>query len=51
MDLHVFMPAAAPSASIGKEFALHRSTVDRFAVRKAVDTIGHLNLKKWLTKA
>ncbi|KAI0682645.1 origin recognition complex subunit 4 C-terminus-domain-containing protein [Earliella scabrosa] len=51
VDLHVFMPAAAPSASIGKVFALHRSTVDRFAVRKAVDTIGQLNLKKWLTKA
>lgn len=51
VDLRIFLAAAAPSANIAKEFALHRSTVDRFTVRKAVDAIGQLNLKKWLTKA
>ncbi|KAI0737729.1 origin recognition complex subunit 4 C-terminus-domain-containing protein [Daedaleopsis nitida] len=52
VDLHVFRPAAAAAAAgIAREFALHRSTVDRFAVRKAVETIGQLSLKKWLTKA
>ena len=51
VELRVFVPAAAPAASIGKEFALHRSAVDRFEVRRAVDAIGQLNLKKWFTKA
>ncbi|KAI0758059.1 origin recognition complex subunit 4 C-terminus-domain-containing protein [Fomes fomentarius] len=51
VDLRIFLAAAAPSANIAKEFALHRSIVDRFTVRKAVDAIGQLNLKKWLTKA
>ncbi|KAI1796040.1 origin recognition complex subunit 4 C-terminus-domain-containing protein [Ganoderma leucocontextum] len=51
VDLRVFLPAAAPVASIAKEFALHRSAVDRFEVRRAVDAIGQLSLKKWFTKA
>lgn len=49
--MRIFVPAAAPGASISKEFALHRSSVDRFAVKKAVETIGQLSLKKWFTKA
>ncbi|KAM5534420.1 hypothetical protein V8D89_011887 [Ganoderma adspersum] len=51
VELRVFVPAAAPAASIAKEFALHRSAVDRFEVRRAVDAIGQLSLKKWFTKA
>ena len=51
VELRVFLPAAAPAASIAREFALHRSAVDRFEVKKAVDAIGQLNLKKWFTKA
>ena len=51
VDLRIFFAAAAPSASIAKEFAMHRSAVDRVAVRQAVDKLGQLNLKKWLTKA
>ncbi|PIL37477.1 hypothetical protein GSI_01171 [Ganoderma sinense ZZ0214-1] len=51
VELRVFLPAAAPAASIAKEFALHRSAVDRFEVRRAVDAIGQLTLKKWFTKA
>nr|VWP00882.1 Ras GTPase activator [Ganoderma boninense] len=51
VELRVFLPAAAPAASIAKEFALHRSAVDRFEVRRTVDAIGQLSLKKWFTKA
>ncbi|KAI0737713.1 hypothetical protein C8Q80DRAFT_1276152 [Daedaleopsis nitida] len=47
VELHVFRPAAG----IAREFALHLSMVDRFVVRKAVETIGQLNLKKWLKNA
>ncbi|KAI0355340.1 hypothetical protein OH77DRAFT_1403202 [Trametes cingulata] len=50
-DLRIFYPAAAPATTIGRQFALYRSAVDRFAVKKAVETIGQLNLKKWFTKA
>ncbi|KAI0775882.1 origin recognition complex subunit 4 C-terminus-domain-containing protein [Trametes elegans] len=50
-DLRIFSSAAAPGATVGREFMLYRSAVDRFAVKKAVETIGHLNLKKWFTKA
>ncbi|KAI0650378.1 origin recognition complex subunit 4 C-terminus-domain-containing protein [Trametes meyenii] len=50
-DLRIFQPAAAPNATVGREFALYRSSVDRFAVKKAVEAIGQLNLKKWFTKA
>ena len=51
MDLRIFLAAAAPAASISREFALHRSAVDRFAVKTAVEKIGQLNLKKWFTKS
>ncbi|KAI0832786.1 origin recognition complex subunit 4 C-terminus-domain-containing protein [Trametes gibbosa] len=50
-DLRIFLPAAAPGTTVGPEFALYRSVVDRFAVKKAVETIGQLSLKKWFTKA
>ena len=50
IDLRVFLTAAVPAASIAREFALHRSAVDRFVVKAAVEKIGQLNLKKWLTK-
>ena len=51
VDLRIFLPAAAPAASIAKEFALHRCAIDRLAVKKAVEQMGQLNLRKWLTKA
>ncbi|EIW61356.1 uncharacterized protein TRAVEDRAFT_34869 [Trametes versicolor FP-101664 SS1] len=50
-DLRIFQPAAAPGMTTGREFALYRSAVDRFAVKKAVETVGQLSLKKWFTKA
>ncbi|KAI0638535.1 origin recognition complex subunit 4 C-terminus-domain-containing protein [Trametes polyzona] len=51
VDLRVFSLAAAPGTGTGREFALYRSAVDRFAVKKAVEAVGQLSLKKWFTKA
>ncbi|RPD66784.1 hypothetical protein L226DRAFT_453333 [Lentinus tigrinus ALCF2SS1-7] len=51
VDLRIFLPAASPATSVAKEFALHRCAVDRFAVKKAVEQMGQLNLRKWLTKS
>ncbi|RDX50318.1 hypothetical protein OH76DRAFT_1349165 [Lentinus brumalis] len=51
VDLRIFAPAAGPAAGIAKEFALHRSAVDRAAVKKAVEQMGQMSLRKWFTKA
>lgn len=51
VDLRIFLPTVSPPASIAKEFTLHRSAVDRAAVKKAVDQVGQMSLRKWFTKA
>ncbi|KAI0716033.1 AAA ATPase domain-containing protein [Cerioporus squamosus] len=51
VDLRIFLPTVSPAASIAKEFTLHRSAVDRAAVKKAVDQVGQMSLRKWFTKA
>jgi origin recognition complex subunit 4 len=47
----VFVSVAPPSTAIAKEFVRYRCTVDRAEVKRAVDTIGQTNLKKWFAKA
>ncbi|KAF5388236.1 hypothetical protein D9615_000436 [Tricholomella constricta] len=47
----VFVPVAAFAPSEAKEFVKYRSVVDREDVKKAVDKMSQVNLKKWLTKA
>ncbi|KAG5649040.1 hypothetical protein DXG03_000389 [Asterophora parasitica] len=47
----VFVPVAAYASSVAKEFIKYRSVVDREDVKKAVDKISQVSLKKWLTKA
>ncbi|GLB33839.1 putative origin recognition complex (ORC) subunit 4 C-terminus [Lyophyllum shimeji] len=47
----VFLLAAAYAPSVAKEFVKYRSVIDRESVKKAVDKLNQVNLKKWLTKA
>ncbi|KAG5652457.1 hypothetical protein H0H81_004953 [Sphagnurus paluster] len=47
----VFVAIAAYTPSVAKEFVKYRSVVDREEVKKAVDKMSQVNLKKWLTKA
>lgn len=46
----VFLATAPLSASAATEFVPHRCAVDRADVKKAVETMGQTNLKKWLNK-
>lgn len=47
----VFVPVAAHTSSVAKEFVKYRSTADREDIKKSVDKMSQVNLKKWLTKA
>ncbi|KAG6836517.1 hypothetical protein H0H93_007194 [Arthromyces matolae] len=49
--MRVFVPVAAYAQSTAKEFVKYRSVIEREDVKKAVEKIGQVNLKKWLTKA
>jgi origin recognition complex subunit 4 len=49
--MQIFLSVTPPSPSIPKEFLKYRCIVDRADVKKAVETTGQINLKKWLTKA
>ncbi|KAI0081783.1 hypothetical protein K474DRAFT_1587114 [Panus rudis PR-1116 ss-1] len=50
VSLKVFIPVAAPSVGIAKEFVRYRCSLERADVKTAVDKLGQLNLKKWFTK-
>ncbi|KAI0698593.1 origin recognition complex subunit 4 C-terminus-domain-containing protein [Cytidiella melzeri] len=47
----LFVSIAPPAAGTGKEFVKYRCTIDRSDVKKAVEKMGQLNLKKWFSKA
>ncbi|RDB22882.1 Origin recognition complex subunit 4 [Hypsizygus marmoreus] len=47
----IFISVNAFAPSIAKEFVKCRSAIDRDEVKKAVDKMGQVNLRKWLTKA
>lgn len=49
--MKLFVGVAALSSNIAKEFVKYRSVVEREDVKKAVEKTGHINLKKWLSKA
>ncbi|KAH7914328.1 origin recognition complex subunit 4 C-terminus-domain-containing protein [Hygrophoropsis aurantiaca] len=47
----MLVPAASSFSNVAPEFIRYRCLVCRQDVKKAVDTIGQTNLKKWLSKA
>ncbi|EKM59522.1 uncharacterized protein PHACADRAFT_88636 [Phanerochaete carnosa HHB-10118-sp] len=49
--LKVFVATAPTAVGTGREFAKYRCDIDRTEVKNAVETLGQLNLKKWLNKA
>ncbi|KAF8238705.1 hypothetical protein L208DRAFT_1429666 [Tricholoma matsutake] len=51
INAQIFLSVTPISTSTRKEFLKYRCIVDRTEVKKAVETIGQINLKKWLTKA
>ncbi|KAG6844905.1 hypothetical protein H0H87_002604 [Tephrocybe sp. NHM501043] len=51
ITIQVFVPTTAYVPSVAREFIKYRSVVEREDVKKAVDKMGQVNLKKWLAKA
>ncbi|KAG6899445.1 hypothetical protein C0993_010282 [Termitomyces sp. T159_Od127] len=49
--MRAFVPVVAYAQSVAKEFVKYRSVIEREDVKKAVEKMGQVNLKKWLTKA
>lgn len=47
----LFVATASPALGTGREFVQYRCSLDRSDVKKAVEKLGQLNLKKWLSKA
>ena len=51
MSVRVFVGVAAASSTVAKEFVKYRSRVDRDDVKRTVDKLGTMSLKKWLGKS
>ncbi|KAL1747235.1 origin recognition complex subunit 4 C-terminus-domain-containing protein, partial [Schizophyllum fasciatum] len=50
IDLRMFVPVAAPSASIGNTFVKYRCAIERYDIKDAVNVDGQVALKKWMGK-
>ena len=51
MSLRAFVPIGQASIGTKAEFARHRCAVERVEVKRVVEQIGQLNLKKWFSKS
>ena len=51
MSVRVFVGVAAASSMVAKEFVKYRSSVEREEVKRAVEKLGTMSLKKWLGKS
>lgn len=51
MSVRVFVGVAAASSMVSKEFVKYRSNVDREEVKRTVEKLGTMSLKKWLGKS
>ncbi|KAG6861587.1 hypothetical protein C0995_014494 [Termitomyces sp. Mi166 len=49
--MRAFVPAVAYAQSVAKEFVKYRSVIEREDVKRAVEKMSQVNLRKWLTKA
>ncbi|KAL1727530.1 origin recognition complex subunit 4 C-terminus-domain-containing protein, partial [Schizophyllum commune] len=50
IEMRVFVPVAAPSASIGNTFVKYRCAIERYDIKNAVNIDGQVALKKWMAK-
>ena len=51
MNVRVFASVAAVSSAFAREFVKYRSSVEREEVKRAVEKLGTMSLKKWLGKS
>ena len=51
VSVRVFVNVAAASSMVAREFVKYRSNVEREEVKRAVEKLGTMSLKKWLGKS
>lgn len=51
VSTRVFVGVTAASSMVAKEFAKYRSSVEREVVKRTVEKLGTMSLKKWLGKS
>ena len=51
VSVRVFVGVSAASSMVSKEFVKYRSGVERDEVKKTVEKLGTMSLKKWLGKS
>ena len=51
VNVRVFASVAAVSSAFAREFVKYRSSVEREEVKRAVEKLGTMSLKKWLGKS
>ena len=49
--MRVFVNVSAASSMVAKEFVKYRSSVERDDVKRTVEKLGTMSLKKWLGKS
>ena len=51
VNVRIFVGVSAASSTVAKEFVKYRSGVEREEVKRAVEKLGTMSLKKWLGKS
>ena len=51
VSVRVFVGVSAASSMVAKEFVKYRSSVERDEVKRTVEKLGTMSLKKWLGKS
>ena len=51
VSVRVFVGVSAASSMVSKEFVKYRSNVEREEVKKTVEKLGTMSLRKWLGKS
>lgn len=49
--MRVFVNVSAASSMVAREFVKYRSSVERDDVKRTVEKLGTMSLKKWLGKS
>ena len=49
--MRVFVNVSAASSMVAKEFVKYRSSMERDDVKRTVEKLGTMSLKKWLGKS
>jgi len=51
IEIRILVGVAPASAKVAPEFVRYKCLVEREDIKKAIDTRGHTDIKKWFTKS